>query len=237
MPKLIDLTGRTFGNLTVIKRVKDHITPKGTKIPMWECICNCGNKDPVIVRGDSLRNGSTKSCGCLAKKYREEFKTINYKHGGSSNGRQTKLYSIWHGMKNRVTNPKQNRHESYIDKGINICDEWFNSFENFQKWALNNGYQEGLSIERIDIDKDYCPENCIWIPFSEQSKNTSRTINILVDNKRLCLKDCCKKFGLPYASVAWAIHKKDMSPSESVYFYANKNNISLNNHTIKDLNE
>lgn len=101
--------------------------------------------------------------------------TGHFKHGMC----YTKLYGCWAAMIQRCTNPKNKNHKYYYDKGITVCDEWL-KFENFYEWAINNGYKEGLSIERKDNSKGYCPENCTWITMQEQARNKTNKTHIII---------------------------------------------------------
>lgn len=158
MPKLIDLTGKRFGRLVVIQRFENSC-----KKPYWKCRCDCGNV--CIVQGRKLRDGITKSCGCLQI---ETARNNHTKHGKSKHP----LYSVWKGMKNRCNNPKDSKYKYYGGKGVKLCSDW-DSFQNFYDWAIGNGYSNGLTIDRIDNSKGYCPENCRWVTREFQSRNRS----------------------------------------------------------------
>lgn len=159
--QLIDLVGKKFGRLTVIRRA-GHTGKETT----WDCICECGKSSTVI--GRDLRNGNTKSCGCLQV---EMARNSNIKHGGSARGNKTDLYARWEGMKKRCFQPKCKSYKDYGGRGISVCDEWKNDYGAFRDWALSNGFRPDLTIERVNNDGNYSPDNCKWIPKSEQSKN------------------------------------------------------------------
>lgn len=153
------LIGKRFGRLTVISYSHSHEKYKSQTF--WSCKCDCGNT--VIVSRSNLRkNGGQCSCGCSKK----ERLTI---HGHS----QDRLYKIWQNMKRRCNNPVHKNFIYYGGRGIKVCDEWMHDFCSFYDWAMNNGYNNNLTIDRIDINGKYEPSNCRWITISEQQSNKS----------------------------------------------------------------
>ncbi len=158
MGKLIDLTGRRFGRLTVVGR--GGLEMNGAI--RWVCKCDCGQG--VSVRGEALRKGITQSCGCL---HSESVAARSTTHGL----RKTRLYRIWANMKDRCLNRNTRSYSYYGGRGITICEEWKNDFQAFYDWAMANGYRDDLSIDRIDNDKGYSPNNCRWATHSEQMYN------------------------------------------------------------------
>ena len=162
MSKLIDLTGQRFGRLTVICRADNYIKPNGHKESEWLCKCECGKKS-VITRTNLKR---ARSCGCSQGKYIYSSKVT---HGQSD----SRLYRIWQNMKNRCYNHNVDRYDRYGGRGITVCDEWRNNFQAFYDWAMINGYSDSLSIDRINIDGNYTPDNCRWITMPEQADNKS----------------------------------------------------------------
>lgn len=161
--KRIDLTKKVFGRLTVVRcagtNKRGHL--------LWECICNCGEHTTVL--GASLRNGQTKSCGCLSK---EGF--TNLTHGHTIGGHFTPEYQSWKGMRERCTNPKSSGYPNYGGRGIKICKRWAHSFENFFKDM--GPRPKGKTLDRKNNDKGYKPSNCRWATRSEQNKNQRRLL-------------------------------------------------------------
>ena len=157
-----DLTGSVFGRLTVLSLVGTD--PHGS---IWECQCTCGNITVVPAR--SLRSGNTKSCGC----FRVEFLPANTSHRLSN----TRIYRCWSGMQSRCYNQKAVGYDLYGGRGIKVCERWLN-FNNFLDDMLA-GYSENLELDRIDVNGDYCKENCRWATGSIQSHNKRKRKNSL----------------------------------------------------------
>ena len=154
--KLEDLTGKQFGRLTVIERA-----PNNGKRTMWLCRCSCGTEK--IINAHKLKSGNTVSCGCRRAEGLGDFMRT---HGMT----ETRLYGIWSKMKGRCLCPTNESYNAYGGRGIRICDEWADDFMAFYNWAISNGYAETLSIDRIDNDGNYCPDNCRWITFEENAR-------------------------------------------------------------------
>lgn len=168
MSKREDLTGRRFGMLTVIGFAEDAVTSSGTHLSQFRCMCDCGKE--VNVRARYLKSGDTKSCG---SHYNNLFQKKHGMHG-------TRLYRIWCGIKSRCLNKNNKDYSHYGGRGIAVCDEWM-EFLPFYEWAISNGYSDDLSIDRVDVNGNYCPGNCRWATQVEQQNN--RTNNIIHKNR------------------------------------------------------
>ena len=189
MAHLKDEIGNRYGSLLVVNRAENH----GTRAA-WVCKCDCGKT--TIVAGKTLRSGLTKSCGHT----QYEGKTITH---GMTN---TELYRRWHDMKDRCLNRKRAEWNKYGGRGITFCDDW-RKFEPFMEWALSNGYEQGLSLDRVDVNGNYCPDNCRWIPINRQARNTSKTVYVEFDGENVPLRDVCERTGADFGRTYWRIRK------------------------------
>ena len=178
-----NLVGMKFGMLEVLNREDDYVKPSGRKILMWQCRCDCGRI--VTVSGECLKYGNTKSCGC---KRRNKFRT----HGKSN----TRLYEIWTDMKQRCLNPNQKTYKYYGGRGITICKEWIDDFMSFYDWALENWYQDKLTIDRIDVNGGYEPNNCRWVTMETQLGNTRRNHFVEINGESHTIAEWARIYGI-----------------------------------------
>lgn len=183
----IEMIGQKFGRLTVVEECgRDNY-----RQAKWKCRCDCGNE--IVVRGYSLRVGNTQSCGCLQKEKNLELRTT---HGQ----RHTRLYNIWCSVRRRCSTPSASCYKYYGARGIEVCEEW-NDFIVFMDWALSNGYADNLTIDRIDPNGNYCPENCRWITLKEQQSNKRNNHYIEFNGERKTLQEWADTIGITHATL------------------------------------
>ena len=174
-----NLQGQRYGKLTVLKFARLDTCKRS----YWICLCDCGTTTPP-VRRDSLTSGGTISCGCRLTEYNKNQAT----HGLS----KTKIYRTWAMMLQRCNNPKCVNYPNYGGRGITVCKEW----ENFDNFFAYMGYPpESKSIERMDVNKGYFPENCTWATTKEQLNNQRRSIRLIVDGESMTVEDYAAKVG------------------------------------------
>lgn len=203
MGKRLQLVGKKFGRLTVIEDVGND----KNGCSLWRCVCECGNE--TIVVGSQLTYGHTTSCGCRQK---EAYKSIdNTTHGES----HTKLYNAWAAMKQRCNNPSSQCWENYGGRGITYCSEWEN-YNVFREWAINNGYNDELTLDREDVNGNYDPNNCRWVPVSIQNNN-KRTNRILeIDGVSHTVGEWAKISGINYETLLYRL-SRGVHPKEAVF--------------------
>lgn len=200
MKPVIQLRGQRFGRLVVIdeaERVKNH--------RRWNCVCDCGKN--ITVYQTCLISGNTKSCGCLAT---DTVKKLWTTHGESN--KNSRLHSIWNGMLGRCRNTNDHRYKDYGGRGISVCSYW-NDYISFKKWALENGYSDDLTLDRIDVNGNYCPENCRWATRLEQQNNMRSNTLITFNGKTLTLAQWSREIGVRYGTLVsrwnrgWSIER------------------------------
>lgn len=209
MSKLFkDVCGQRFGRLTALYRLHNY---KKSNCSYWLCVCECGNL--IEVRLNTLTSGDTKSCGCLQK---EVASKTHKKHGLS----RDKIYQTYYHMKNRCYNRDSQAYSNYGGRGIKVCDEWLNDFKSFYDWATSNGYQDNLTIDRIDVNGNYEPNNCRWVDMKTQSNNKRTTAYYIINNKKHSLSEWCDIYNIKYYTVwarlnrGWTIEKALFTPTE-----------------------
>lgn len=204
MPRIKDWTtvvGEKYGRLRILelsgRNKHGHMLVK--------CQCDCGNIS--IIEATRVTNGITLSCGCLRI---ENISNISKTHGLTN----TRLYRIWGAMINRCENPNNNRFYTYGAKGIVVCDTWRRDFKAFYDWAMENGYEENLTIDRIDVNGNYEPSNCRWATAKEQANNKKNSRIIDYNGETKNVKEWATHFGFNYkyfheklADFDWKIEK------------------------------
>lgn len=188
--QIMDLTGQRFGKLVVIHLGKRTACNR----VRWVCQCDCGNI--TEVQANDLRRGAVVSCGCYSRKLTADRAR---KHGESH---KTRLYNIWCGLRNRCNNPNSKRFADYGGRGITVSAEW-DDYISFKTWAESHGYDSNLTIDRIDNNSGYSPDNCRWIDLREQNKN--RRSSIMYKGK--CLLEWTTLLNLPYHTIKSRIHR------------------------------
>ena len=207
--ELIDLTGQRFGRLTVLRRVHGKY---------WECLCDCGNTR--VVSRDHLGR-DTNSCGCLR---REVSATKNKRHGET----KTRLHNLWVTIRQRCSNPNIPESHIYHDRSISVCDEW-QTYENFRDWALANGYdptaKRGVTtIDRIDNEKGYSPENCRFVTLTENQRNRRDTRRFLFDGQMLTTGEVSEITGTSVQLIGerlrrgWSIERAALVPARVMHY-------------------
>lgn len=191
--------GKKFHKLKIVDFVYKN------KRWLWKCECECG-KTSVVYPNQVIR-GKTTSCGCNRS---VTFTEMHYKHGKSG----TRIYKIWKDMRRRcnINDIQHNRH--YGDRGISVCDEW-EDFDTFYEWAMENGYNDKMSIERIDVNGNYTPNNCKWIPVEEQTFNTRKTINITIGGISKPIGQWADELGLKRTTV-YSRMRRGATPKEAL---------------------
>lgn len=195
--------GQRFGKLLVISECEKHILPSGQKTRRLNCVCDCGNNKSVLLL--HLNRGLIQSCGCIKKTQFGESK-------------KSKIYKVWAGMKARVSIHGIDK-ERYYDRGIGICDDWM-EYKNFRQWALNNGYLEGLTIDRIDNSKGYYPENCRFVTLSQNANNRECTKIVEYNGVKLPFMELVRMLNIEHISATirnrmkhgWDIEKAINTP-------------------------
>ena len=216
-----DLTGQKFGRLTVVGIVTEYPNKNKRNEAMWECLCEYGKT--VFVRGSSLRKGNTKSCGCYRK---DIVGPINSRKQTIHGYAGTRIYKIWKSMMNRCYDVNNKNYNIYGGRGITVCEEW-HSIENFVEWAFSNGYNDNLTIDRIDGNGGYCPINCRWADKITQNNNTSRNHLLTYNDQTMTIAEWARYTGLTYSCLntriqrGWNVEDALFTPTITIYKHKN----------------
>lgn len=202
-PDREDLTGKRFGRLTVVQYDHDDIHRNS----YWLCECDCGNRT-IVTRG-GLTSGNTTSCGCYQIEGIRERATT---HGMS----RTRLYKIWREMRTRCENENSTSYHRYGGRGIGVCDDW-SDFENFRNWALDNGYEHDLTIDRVDNDADYSQSNCRWVDMKTQGNNRSTNHIVEYNGISHTIMEWTRILGVKYNTLRQRILRGDMHNFEEYF--------------------
>lgn len=184
-----DLTNKHFGRLTVLE-----FSEVRNRRAYWLCECECGNRK--VIRGDALLSERARSCGCIKKEREKENFRIDNLHGCKKHP----AYTIWINMMHRCYKVGDCNYKNYGGRGIKVCSEW-HDVRNFCKWADDTGYVKPLTIERVDVNGNYCPENCTWIPQAEQALNKQNTARILYNGEIRPLVSVARELGLNVGTI------------------------------------
>ena len=174
--------GAVYGRLTIVGAPENR-----ANVLYYPCRCSCGTE--ITVRGESLRSGNTTSCGCV---HREQLAQRNRTHGLSA----TRIYRDYLRMISRCHNPKDPHYKDYGARGIIVCDAWRQSFVTFYQWAMAAGYADDLTTERVNVNGNYEPANCTWIPKGDQAKNRRCCRRVTIGGTEMCLADAARHVGL-----------------------------------------
>ena len=189
MSVVIDRTGQRYNRLVVLGRSE----PK-YRSTMWECRCDCGNI--AYVDTHSLISGHTKSCGCWK---REKASERLFTHGEMP----IRLYRIWRGMKSRCNNPHTKDFHYYGARGIRVCDDWVKHYESFRDWAFTNGYSDTLTLDRVEVNKDYSPDNCRWVDRHTQMRNTRNNLNLTFNGETKTVTEWAEITGMERHTISY----------------------------------
>lgn len=195
LARLINIIGEKHGRLTAIEI--SHCNKGNT---YWLCKCDCGNKTKATI--GALRSGNTKSCGCIHKEVLKITISNNRTHGKTN----TRLYKIWDGMRQRCSNLNNKDFKRYGSRGITVCDEWDESFECFYDWAMSNGYEDNLTIDRKNVNGNYEPYNCRWFTAKQQGNNRRTNKTLIHNGKEMNMVEWANYTKIPYGTLKQRIY-------------------------------
>ena len=215
MSKVIEMAGQHYGKLTVMSREPNSIQGKA----MWLCSCECGNIK-VASRSDII-SGKVVSCGCFRAETASRQGLLNATHGGCN----TRLYRIWCGMKQRTSYKKSKAYKNYGDRGVSVCSEWASEYATFEKWALANGYTNRLTIDRIDNNGNYTPDNCKWSTYKQQENNRRNNRKITVAGETHTVSEWSEISEISGATLCYRLNNG--WPKEDLFMPASLNNKNI----------
>lgn len=223
--RITSLVGKKYGRLRVTEQAENVRAKSGRTHVMYLCKCDCGTR--VLVKAENLRSGNTKSCGCLEKDINKEKST---KHGLKG----TRIYNVWQGMKQRCYNPNETEYGNYGGRGITVCKEWLgeHGVENFAEWAYSTGYDENAehgecTIDRIDNDKGYSPDNCRWATNKEQQRNKRNNFVVIYKEKEMTLSEVSEITGINRETLSSRLGR-GMTIEEAVSFKKTELKLTFN---------
>ena len=185
------MIGKIFGKLKVLSELDERAKGGGKQ---YLCKCECGNT--TIVRSDHLKSGHTTSCGCN--------KIMITSHKKS----QSNLYRRWDKIKQRCYNKNSKNYKNYGARGIKMCDEWLYNFMAFYNWAISNGYRNTLTIDRIDCNGNYEPNNCRWVDYTTQNNNRRNTVYLTCNGKTQSVMEWCRELNLNPSTVYYRVKRR-----------------------------
>jgi hypothetical protein len=208
MGKFNDLTGYENDYIRVICRTEDKIYSTGLRSVQWLCVCKyCGNE--FCATSQNITKQKVKSCGCMTGKLKAKAHTT---HGKCN----TKLYRTWAHIISRCYNKNTRAYHNYGERGITVCEDWRNNFDSFYKWAIESGYSEELTIDRIDNEKGYFPDNCRWVDDTTQVRNRRVTVMVEIDGIIKPLAEWCEIYNANYYLVHQRIRRQKMNPKDAL---------------------
>lgn len=194
MGKCVDLIGERQGRLTCVEYLGLRKRKDGHNDKIWKCVCDCGKE--VVLTSQRFLDGKTKSCGCYRRERISELKR---------KGLNPRLYRVFGKMKERCYDDRCEFYRNYGGRGIKICKEWVDDYYTFQKWAYENRYRQGLTIERIDNNGDYEPSNCAWVTMKVQSNNKRNNRRITHNGVTKTLAEWCDEYNVGYSRTRYRL--------------------------------
>lgn len=223
-----NLYNQRFGRLLVIGYTRDYVTKNGTTVSRWICLCDCqkdlleSNREYSYIATGDLLTGKVKSCGCL-------HEDIVSKHGHS----KTRLHKIWVDMRSRCRNPNLECYHNYGGRGIKVCEEWEN-FDSFMMWANSNGYNDKLTIDRIDVDGNYEPNNCRWITKKEQENNKRNNVYDYYNGELITMMQFSEKINKSFSAINYKFRNNNMSFEEIARYFKEQDMLCIDTNNCNN---